>query len=120
MKTAGHLMRVVILLTVTSFVHAEDPAVPHLNVVPLPVKVKPLPGTFTLNNQTRIVAVDKESRRIAGILNDFLLSNNGFHLEIETTAPKGGRYISFTQVGGQNLPAEGYRLVVTPVEIRVV
>ena len=100
MKIVGHLMRAVILLTVASLVHAENPALPHLNVVPLPVKIKPLPGTFTLDNQTRIVAVDRESRRIAGLLNDFLLSNHGFHLEIETTAPKRGRYISFTQVGG--------------------
>src|SRR5438876_836334 len=123
MNTAGHLMRLVrlvILLTAASFVQAENLPVPHLNIVPLPVKIKPLPGTFTLDNQTRIVAVDKESRRIAGLLNDFLLSNHGFHLEIETTAPKMGRYISFTQVGGRNLPAEGYRLVVTPIEIRVV
>src|SRR6266567_9464990 len=120
MKIVGHLMRAVILLTVASLVHAENPALPHLNVVPLPVKIKPLPGTFTLDNQTRIVAVDKESRRIAGLLNDFLLSNHGFHLEIETIAPKKGRYISFTEVGGRNLPAEGYRLVVTPIEIRVV
>jgi putative ABC transport system substrate-binding protein len=85
-----------------------------------PVSVKALPGTFTLNNETRIVAVDEESRRIAGLLNDFLLNNHGFHLEIETTAPKRGRYISFSHVGSRNLPAEGYRLVVTPVEIRVV
>src|SRR6266571_4725821 len=120
MKIVGHLMRVVILLTVASLVHAENAAVTQLNIVPQPVSVKPLPGTFTLDNQTRIVAVDKESRRIAGLLNDFLLSNHGFHLEIETRAPKRGRYISFTQVGGRNLPAEGYRLVVTPVEIRVV
>src|SRR5260370_23512691 len=63
MKIVGHLMRVVILLTVASIVHAENPALPHLTVVPLPVKIKPLPGTFTLDNQTRIVAVDKEARR---------------------------------------------------------
>src|SRR6266851_1718012 len=120
MKTAGHLMRLVILLTAASLVHAENLPVPHLNIVPLPIKVKPLPGTWTLNNQTRIVAVDEQSRKIAGRLNDFLLSNHGFHLKIQTAAPKRGRYISFTHVGGRNLPAEGYRLVVTPVEIRVV
>src|SRR6266536_113488 len=120
MNTAGHLMRLVILLAAASFVQADSLPVPHLNIVPLPVKVRPLPGTFTLNNQTRIVAVDEESRRIAGLLNDFLLSNHGFHLRIQTAAPKTGRYISFTQVGGRNLPAEGYRLLVTPAEIRVV
>jgi hexosaminidase len=120
MKIVRHLMRLVILLAVASLVHAENPALPHLNVVPLPVKIKPLPGTFTLDNQTRIVAVDEESRRIATLLNDFLLSNHGFHLKIQTAAPKVGRYISFTQAGGRDLPAEGYRLLVMPAEIRVV
>jgi hexosaminidase len=121
MKTAGHLMRLaLLLLTVASLGYAENPTLPYLNIVPLPVKVKPLPGTFILDSQTRIVAVDKESRRIAGLLNDFLLSNHGFHLRIQTAAPKMGRYIAFTQVGGRKLPAEGYRLVVTPIEIRVV
>src|SRR5947207_3654442 len=117
MKIVGHLVRVVILLTAASFVQAEDLAVPHLNIVPLPVKVRSLPGTFTLNNQTRIVAADEESRRIAGRLKDFLLSNHGFHLKIQTASPKMGRYISFTQVVDRNLPAEGYRLLVTPAAI---
>jgi hexosaminidase len=120
MKTVRHLTQIALLLTLATVVHAEDPAVSHLNVVPLPVSVKTLPGTFTLNNQTRIVAVDEESRRIAGLLNDFLLSNHGFRLKIKPTAPKRGTYISFTHAGGRNLPAEGYRLVVTPAEVRVV
>jgi hexosaminidase len=120
MKTAGHLTRLAFLLTLATVVHAENPATPHFNIVPLPVSVRPLPGTFTLNNQTRIVAVDQESRRIARLLNDFLLNNHGVHLTIETAVPKSGRYISFTHVGARNLPAEGYRLVVTPAEIRIV
>jgi hexosaminidase len=91
-----------------------------LNIVPLTVKVTLLPGSFTLNDQTRIVAADKESRRIAALLNDFLLNNHGFHLQIEATAPKTRSYITLTQAGGQNLPAEGYRLMVKPREIRVV
>ncbi len=120
MKTARHLLQLVFLLIVATLVHAENPAVPRLNIVPLPAKVTRLPGSFTLNDQTRIVAADEESRRIAGLLNDFLLNNHGFHLQIETTAPKTGSYISLTQVGGQSPPAEGYRLVVKPREIRVV
>src|SRR5260370_37120464 len=63
-------MRVVLPLTMARLGHAENPAVPPLNIVPLPVKVKRLPGPFTLNNQTRILAVAKESRRIAGLFND--------------------------------------------------
>jgi hexosaminidase len=120
MKATRHLMRLALLLTVASLVYAESPALPHLNIVPQPVNVKPSTGTFRLDNQTRIVAVDRESRRIAGLFNDFLLSNHGFHLKIGSTAPKPGSYITFTHVGARNLPAEGYRLAVTPVEIRIV
>jgi hexosaminidase len=120
MKRAGYLTWVALLLTLATAVRAENPAVPHLNIVPLPVSVKPLPGIFTLNNQTRIVAVDQESRRIAALFDDFLLSNYGFHLEVETTAPKRGGYISFARAGARKLPSEGYRLMITPAEVRVV
>jgi hexosaminidase len=120
MKIFRHLTRFVFLVIVAGSVYAENAAVTRLNIVPQPVSVKPLPGTFTLNNQTRIVAVDEESRRIARLFDDFLLSNNGFHLKIEATAPKRGSYISFTHSGSRNLPAEGYGLSIAPREIRVV
>jgi hexosaminidase len=113
-------MLLVFLLAFNTSGHAESPAVPNFNIVPLPVNIKPLPGAFTLDDRARIVAVDEESRRIAALFDDFLLSNNGFHLKIEATAPKSGRYISFSHLGSRNLPAEGYRLLITPGEIRVV
>jgi len=81
--------------------------------------VKPLAGTFTLNDQTRIVAVDNESRRIAGLFSDFLLNQHGFHLRISTARPKGGNYISFSLTASSGLPQEGYRLVIVPENIRV-
>src|SRR2546428_10772388 len=90
MKAAGHLTRLVILLTVASLVHAENFAAPHLNIVPVPDKVTPLTGIFTLNNQTRIVAVDEESRIINGLLNEYLLNNQGFQMKIQPTAPNRG------------------------------
>lgn len=120
MKTAGHLMLPVFLLALTVSACAERPSVPHFNIVPSPVDIKSLPGTFTLDNQTRIVAPDAESRRIASLLSDFLLNNHGFHLKIEPNPPKRGSYISFTHVGAQELPAEGYRLLIAPAGIRVV
>jgi hexosaminidase len=87
--------------------------------VPRPVAVNFFRGTFKLNDQTRILARDNESRRIAGLFNDFLLNQHGFHLKIGPSAPRGGNYISFTQASGRGLPEEGYRLVIVAESIRV-
>ena len=67
-----------------------------------------------------MVATDRESRRIAGLFNDFLLSNHGFHLTSEAKAGRRGNYIVFTQTGSQNLPLEGYQLVIKPGKITIV
>src|SRR6267142_6117122 len=111
MKANRGIFWITFLLTVSTLVYAENSPVPSLNIVPRPVSVKPLAGTFTLNDQTRIVAVDNESRRIAGLFSDFLLNQHGFHLRISTARPKGGNYISFSQAASSGLPEEGYRLV---------
>jgi hexosaminidase len=106
-----------LLLALSSFVHAQNP--PTMNIVPRPASVRSLPGSFTLDDQTRLVAVDRESRRIAGLFNDFLLMQHGFRLQLTATQPKGKNYISFTQAESSGLPEEGYRVVVDRNRIRV-
>src|SRR5882672_10640269 len=119
MKANRRALCISFLLTVAMFVHAENSPVPGVNVVPRPVSVKPLAGAFTLNDQTRIVTVDNESRRIAGLFNDFLLSQHGVRLRLAAAPPKGGNYISFSQAASSRLPEEGYRLVIGQENIRV-
>jgi len=119
MKANRRVLWISFLLTVATFVYAESSLVSGVNVVPRPVTVKPLAGTFMLNDQTRILAVDNESRRIAGLFNDFLLDQHGFHLHITASQPKGENYISFSRLGSRGLPEEGYRLVIGPKNIRV-
>jgi len=46
---------------------------PDIDIVPRPESLKMLTGRFVLNPETRIVAADEESRRIAGLFNDYLL-----------------------------------------------
>src|SRR3981081_3730289 len=89
------------LLALAMFGHAENSAVASLNVIPLPVLMKALTGTFPLNGQTRIVAVDNESRRIAGLFNDFLLSQYGFRLHLTATPPKAKNLISFSRAASR-------------------
>jgi hexosaminidase len=118
MKANRCALRISLLLSAT-FIHASNSQAPTVNVVPRPVTVKPLAGTFILDGQTRIVAVDNESRRIAELFNDFLLNQHGLHLHITAASPTGKNYISFSQTGGGDLPEEGYRLVIGSEIIRV-
>jgi len=89
-------------------------------VVPRPVAIQQLTGTFTLDHQTRVTAQDPESRRIAGFFTDFLLKAYGLTLRPAAAGAKSGNSIVFTTAGSQDLPAEGYRLVFEPNRIRVV
>src|SRR3984893_5260423 len=120
MKASSRAVWVLFLLPAAALVRAENSVFPRVNIVPRPVAVKLLAGTFVVNGQTRIVAVDRESRKIAGLLNDFLLNQNGLHLRITVNRPKRGNFISFSQVDSRGLPEEGYRLVIAPKSIRVI
>src|SRR5215467_3609656 len=117
-KPATLLLQAAFLIGAAILVRADDEL--SLNIVPAPVNVKTISGTFTLSERTRIVAADAESRRIADLFNDFLLNNQGFHLKIVTSIPTNATYVLFTETGGQKLPAEGYELAVKPAGIRVV
>ena len=64
-----------------------------------------LPGSFVLTGATRIVAEDGESRRIAGLFNDFLLEQHGLRLEITSARPRTANYLSFSRAGAGDLPA---------------
>jgi hexosaminidase len=76
-------------------------------------------GRFRLDDQTRIVAADAESRRIAELLNEYLLDQHGLRLEIGAKPSEGRKSIVLTSAGSSDLPDEGYRLTVEPNAIRV-
>src|SRR6266480_378095 len=120
MKASSRAVWMLFLLPAAALVRAENSVFPGVNIVPRPVAVKVLAGTFVLNGQTRIVAVDRESRKVAGLLNDFLLKQNGLHLRVTVNRPKRENFISFSQAGSRSLPEEGYRLVIAPKSIRVI
>jgi hexosaminidase len=104
----------------TQLAPATHPGSPQPQVVPRPAASQWLTGTFTLDHQTRFSAQDPESRRIAGFFNDFLLKAYGLTLMPAATGAKSRNSIVFTTAGSQDLPAEGYRLIVEPNRVRVV
>jgi hexosaminidase len=108
----------VFLFCVTPFLGAQNvPA--GLNIVPRPVSVRHSNGIFTLNNRTRILATDAESRRIAGLFQEFLLDHQGMRLKFATGKSAGDNVISFSQRDSRESPPEGYRLSIGPKNIRV-
>jgi hexosaminidase len=119
MKMRRRALWLAFLLAIATCARAESPAAPVLNVVPRPASLESRTGTFLLTGDTRILAADEESRRIAGLFNDFLLEQHGLHLQITGARPRSQNYISFSQAGSAGLPEEGYRLAIGPREIRV-
>jgi len=100
------------LLLAAASTHAND-------IVPRPALIAQRDGTFTLDDRTRIVAPDAESRRIAELLHEYLFDQHGLRLEIATKPLDGRKSIVLARAGSGDLPEEGYRLSVEPDAIRV-
>ncbi|MGC2234636.1 MAG: family 20 glycosylhydrolase [Pyrinomonadaceae bacterium] len=57
-------------------------------IIPKPSSLKRLKGEFRLGLKTKIVADDEQSRKSAALLNDLLLKNFNFKLEVVDKSPK--------------------------------
>src|SRR5207302_8748160 len=106
MKASSRAVWILFLLPAAALVRAEHSVLPSVNIVPRPVAVKALAGTFVGNGQTRIVAADRESRKIGGLVNEFLLKQNGLRLRSTVNRPKRENVISFSPVSCCGLPEE--------------
>jgi hexosaminidase len=93
---------------------AQPPAAaaPALAVLPEPASIVAGTGSFQLRSGAAIFIApgDRGARLAAGRLADLLLRTRGLRLALRTGG-RGGA-IRFTRIAG--LPAEGYRLIVTP------
>ena len=89
-------------------------------ILPAPVKIEAGTGTFTLDAATLVVA-DAASAETARQLVEYLKPATGFALPIIKDAPGAGKKVIALAEDKQmaRLGREGYRLVVTPQEIRV-
>src|SRR5262245_23478070 len=92
---------------------------PSIDIVPRPASLEMRTGGFVINAETRIVAGDKESRRVAHLFKDYLLAQHGLRLEVSATRAGRRNAISFDQSGSRELPEEGYLLNVGPEGVRV-
>ena len=118
MNTVRTALAILLLAVATSSGAQVLPAA-DVNIVPRPAQIKMLPGVFLLTGETRIVAADQESRRIASLFKDFLLEQHGLHLEITSARPRTANYLSFSRAGAGDSNPEGYHLVIGADSIRV-
>jgi hexosaminidase len=97
----------------------DPPPDPQFQVIPQPAASRRLSGRFTLDQHTRLLTRDPESRRVAELFNDFLRQIYGLTLGAGEADPN-DKTIEFTSAGSESLPPEGYRLVVEPNRVRIV
>jgi hexosaminidase len=65
----------------------------EINIIPKPKSITRLKGDFIFNRKTKIVAKTEAARRLADLLNDYLLKTYNFKLEKVSREPKTGAIV---------------------------
>jgi len=112
------LILIVLITSFSTITNAQDTG-PNMGIIPAPVSIKKSTGTFTLSRQTSIVA-DSPNNKAVLFLADYLHSKK--MLNIQPKANGGNAIVNsivLTSSGTDGLPAEGYRLTITPEQITI-
>ena len=100
-------------------VNAQDND-PYMSLIPAPVSLKKMAGEFILNQQTVLVA-DSVTNKAVIFLTDYLHKKAGLNIKPQHyTGQVISNGIIITSAGADALPAEGYRLLITPQNITIV
>ncbi|MEO6978567.1 MAG: family 20 glycosylhydrolase [Mucilaginibacter sp.] len=95
---------------------------PYEGIIPAPASLVKTTGTFAFGKLT-VVKADKPKDKAVELFKDFLLNNRGLTSKVIKYSPKtkgGGTSVILTSRGAESLPAEGYKLTITPRKITVV
>ena len=92
---------------------------PNLGIIPVPVSLKKSSGSFTLSRQTAILA-DSTNNKAVLFLADYLRSKKMLSIKPTVDSNKNiPNSLILTSAGTDSLPAEGYRLTITPQQITI-
>ncbi|MFD2146570.1 beta-N-acetylhexosaminidase [Mucilaginibacter antarcticus] len=90
---------------------------PNLGIIPAPVSVIKSPGTFTLSQETSLFA-DTLTNKAVIFLSDYLQNTTMLRIPVKlNSGVNKNNSIVLTSAGTDGLPAEGYRLTITPTKI---
>ncbi|MCO5950922.1 family 20 glycosylhydrolase [Mucilaginibacter flavidus] len=113
-------------LTLVLFISLVDVALaqndPYEGIIPAPVSLIKTAGTFAFGKLT-VVKADKPKDKAVELFKDFLVNNRGLASKVIKYSPKtksGGTSVILTSRGAEKLPAEGYKLTITPRKITVI
>lgn len=106
------------LLTVSATMVTAQDTNPNLGIIPVPVSVKKAPGQFVLSQETTIQA-DSPSNKAVLFFKDYMANNLAYHKTVVVKGGAAANVITLTAAGTDNLPAEGYRLTITPQQVTV-
>ncbi|WP_316737571.1 beta-N-acetylhexosaminidase [Pedobacter aquatilis] len=105
------------VLISTSVLAQSDP---NLGIIPAPVSITKSSGNFTLDKTAVLINQSIDGAKSADLLNAFIVSNAGFALREAKVSQPNQKSIVLTSVGADKLPAEGYNIIVTPNQIKLV
>ncbi|RYF57633.1 MAG: hypothetical protein EOO39_35205 [Cytophagaceae bacterium] len=99
-------------------VNAQDTN-PYAGIIPAPVSLTKTQGQFVLSQET-IIQADTPDNKAVQFFSKFLADNMAYNKQVAArNARVSTTSIVFTSAGTENLPAEGYRLTVTPNQVTV-
>jgi hexosaminidase len=102
----------------TGVASAQD-ANPNLGIIPAPVSVKKTPGEFILSQQTTVLA-DSATNKAVLFLTDYIQNKAMLRVQLKpNNGTSAANNLVLTSAGTDNLPADGYRLTITPQQIIV-
>jgi hexosaminidase len=102
-----------LLIAATTFVHAQD-ADPNMGIIPVPVSVKKSVGEFILSQETKIQADTPNNKAVLSSSSSFWLTIWPTTNRLACVIQMQAQIIYLTSTGTDGLPAEGYRLTITP------
>ncbi len=100
-------------LSAPVFAQAPVPA-----IIPQPVSVKSNPGVFVVGQPTAIVA-DSIGNKAVMFLADYLKNRYALQLPVKPANSTNSNAIIITSAGSEKLPADGYRLNITPTGVTI-
>ncbi|HEY9196408.1 MAG TPA: family 20 glycosylhydrolase, partial [Mucilaginibacter sp.] len=117
MYKKASLILLAALAVCTTTVNAQS-SDPNLGIIPAPVSLKKAPGQFVLSQETTVQA-DTPSNKAVVFFKDYLANNQAYNKPVIVKGGASTNVITLTTAGTDGLPAEGYRLTITPQQVIV-
>ncbi len=117
-KQARLLLGVLCVFLATA-VKAQQPD-PNMGIIPAPVSVNKIAGNFLLSRETALLADSIDNKAVL-FLADYLQNKTALRIQPKQySGQPNSNSLVLTSIGSEGLPADGYRLTITPQNITVV